>query len=387
VIACARVSMSFVRALAVLAVLLGLAAAAPAAPKRLVARFPRVVLPPGASVEACLLVRLPLDATFDLRAWRVRHHGVGGVVGARHFLVYQYVGTQTAAFVQDTGHVVESRGCLDVGPGDRDARVLVAGARSEAGLVPDGLALPLVPQDGGLLLVLDANWANAGSRPRTVSAEVVLTRAKPGTVRQRLVALREHGAEASLAVPPFDVAATADARWQPPHDVCVLSVSSASHRRGLFVGVDRLNAQGAVDDPSGGVADPFVDGRIRLFGGFDFTDPGTRDFPHGLLVRADGALSWSCWHDNGVNTPVRLGCETVPGATPGSAADGAARVCSAAGPDAPECNGAGLSGACVPANLVAGPDPDDEECALTGWYWDAVPGAADDAACSIGAGS
>ena len=379
--------MSPARPLAVLATLLALATVAAAAPRRLVLHFPRVVVAPGASVEACLLVHVPLDAAFDMSAWRVRHHGVGGAVGARHFLVYQYVGTQAAAFADGAGRVVESRGCLDVGPSDRDARLLVAGARSESGFLPDGLALPLAPQGGALLLVLDGNWANGGTRPRTVSADLILTRAKPGSVRQRLVGFRDRAADDTLSVPPFTVAETGEARWQPPHDACVLTVSGAFHRRGLFLGADRLDAQGAVANPAGGARDPFVDGRTRLFGAPDWTDPGSRDFPRGLLVRAGAALSWSCWHDNGVNTPVRLGCETAPGGTPGSVGGAPAKPCSSSGPAAPECVGPGLTGACVPANLVAGPDPEDETCALTGWYWDAVPGAADDVACDVGGGS
>jgi hypothetical protein len=47
----------------------------------------------------------------------------------------------------------------------------------------------------------------------------------------------------------------------------------------------------------------------------------------------------------------------------------------ALGAPAAECT---TSCSCVAANLVAGPTPDDEICALAGYYYEAAPGGSCD---------
>lgn len=68
-----------------------------------------------------------------------------------------------------------------------------------------------------------------------------------------------------------------------------------------------------------------------------------------------------------------------------------AKPCFAAGPDPGECtpedvhySGRHFAGACVPANLVAGPTADDEACALAG-FWFAVVAGAPAAPCDVSA--
>ena len=100
-------------------------------------------------------------------------------------------------------------------------------------------------------------------------------------------------------------------------------------------------------------------------------------------MRAGEWLRVGCWHDNGTRVPVRLGCEEVSGEAPGSIDVGPAKPCTIVGRNPSECPasdpaypGRTFTETCVAANLVAGPDPDDEVCALAGFYYDAAPGVA-----------
>ena len=172
----------------------------------------------------------------------------------------------------------------------------------------------------------------------------------------------------------------------PGGDACVLIVSSQMHKRTRFIGVDLVGADGMVKPPTGnGFANPFEPGRRHLWGSPDYTDPGTLTTFPGLAVRAGERLRYACWVDNGVTTAVRLGCEesagVAPGIAAGLAAGGPAKPCHGAATTSPECPpsdpafpGRSFTGACVPANGVAGPAPDDEACILTGFYYDAAPG-------------
>jgi hypothetical protein len=85
---------------------------------------------------------------------------------------------------------------------------------------------------------------------------------------------------------------------------------------------------------------------------------------------------------------VRFGCEeragTPPGLPGGVPGGGPAKLCGTPSQASSECPaidlalpGRSFTGACVPANLVAGPTPDDEACALTGVAYDAVGGQCD----------
>jgi hypothetical protein len=416
------------RALAA-ALLLGLAAPAAAGrePRQLRVRFPPFTVPAGASGEFCALVRLPLAAPFDLGRYEIRHAGMKRDVFPRHFLVYLYAGEHLAAFAAEAGRVVPSRACLDLGPEDRDRRLLVASGaqrRSRGGL-PPGIALPLAPVPAapggapeGIGLVLDAEWLNGSARSRRVSTRLVLRRARAKDVRRRLRPILERTAERGLRVPPFGVqsteattAALNGARpgeaplldaWgpglattgepAPAGDACVLFVSGHMHKRARFFGVDVVRADGTVETPPAGTTNPFEPERRHLFGSADYTDPGVlRLFPPRLL-RAGERLRYACWVDNGVATAVRLGCEEVDGVPPGEAVGlpggGAAKPCALAGPSPGECPpsdpaypGRRFTGLCRPANAVAGASPEDEACALVGFYFDAVAGAPAGAEC------
>ncbi len=348
-------------------------------------KFPPVKVAAGANVEQCYFLRVPLKDAFDVGSWTIANRAKG-TVAVQHFLVYQYTGTRLAEFAAQQKQVIPSRACLDLGPVDRDDRQLIASGPSlnARGIYPPGLALSLPAGEVGILL--DANWVG-GSKGGKASAQVVLKRAARGTVKRRLQPIGARAADAGILVPPFTVATTrdhVDARWPVAADTCLYEVTSQMHRRGLFAAIDRLTPTGEIDNPAGGLPNPYDGDAVPLFGSPDYTDPGTRIFRDGLLVPAGGSLAWACWHDNGTVLPVRLGCEETAGEAPGSIDGGAAKSCTVFGPASPECGAADpaypgrtFTGACVAANVVFGPTPDDEICGVAGFAYEAVNGACD----------
>jgi len=376
--------------------------------KTLRVRFPRVSVSPGANTEMCVLVRIPRTTSFDLGSWTIRHHGAGSTYGPRHFLVYAYTGEHLAAFGDAHGQIVASRGCLDLGPPDRDQRQLIASgaAPRSRGALPRGVALALDPvpdapggAPAGLGLVLDLEWVNSSTKAHTASVVVTLQRARPKDVHRRAHFIFSRGAEQTLLVPP-DARASSEV-GQPPYvatwgpglpggpagAACVVALSGHLHKRGRFLGVDLLDGTGAVENPAGGPANPFEPGRTHFFAAVDFTDTGELRPAPPRLVAEGHALHHACWVDNGVTTAVRLGCEEQASVVPG-AVGAPAKPCGVATPSSPDCPATDpaypartFTGACVAANLVAGPTPDDEVCILTGAYFDAVAGAPSGAEC------
>lgn len=371
-----RILASLVAALVLVSPVAVSPAAAKKLPRTLKLRFPRTVIPAGGNVEDCVFLRVPVREAFDLASYQITQRGFSGTGAAiNHFLIYLYAGERLGEFAMQQKDVVESRGCLDLGPADRDARQVIALSRApnNRAVLPPGLALPLEPTPApggppdGIGILFDANWINSATKPRAVSARVVLTRAKPGTVRRRLQPIFARDADAGIDVPPFALRATeslVDARWRPPVDACLFDVTGKTHRRGRFFAVELRDAADQPRAPLDGLPNPYADSRPTLFGAPDYTDPGTRRFDSGLFVGAAESLRYGCWHDNGEMEPARLGCQETSGVTPGSVGAPAAE-CS------PGCT-------CVPANLVAGPTPDDEICALAGFYYDAAPGGSCD---------
>ncbi len=345
-------------------------------------KVPRLSLPAGSDIETCYFVRIPVTAPFALGSWRVAHVGTKSRTGVRHFLVYLYTGERLAEFQTNT--LALSRGCLDLGPSDRDHRVLIASGGSNpkiARALPKGVAAELAPAPdapGGapaaIGLLLDTNWGNDDTKSRSVSTRLVLRAAKAKTVKRTARPLSDRTAEAGILVAPFSEGASedlVDARWAPSVDSCVLGLSGQMHRRGRCLGIDLVGTDGQPKNPSGSPENLCVPGRRQLFVGLDFTDPGALGFTTGLAVGAGESLRYGCWLDNGARaTPVRLGCEETASVTPGSVGH-PSQDCSLAMPQSPDCPG---NTACVPANAVAGDTVDDELCGITGLVYDAAPG-------------
>lgn len=398
------------RRLLLLALLLGCVGPAVAGDaKALKLRFPKVVIPAGAAVELCAFVRIPLATAFDTDSYEIRHRGVGRGLSLAHFLVYAYQGDDLSGF--DSDQVVSSRACLDLGPADRDARQLVASgaAARSRGQLPSGTAFRFTPAGGDRAIgfVLDADFLNGSGKTRTASSQVVLHRARPGSVKRVLQPILERTAEQALLVPPGEVRSTevATAAWNAAHigqpilrdawgpglatlgapapsgDACVLRLSGHFHKRSRFFGVDFVDGEGTVV-PSSGIANPFEPGRKHLFGTADYTDPGELRPTPPRLVRTGESLHFGCWVDNGVGAPPRLGCEESDGVVPGTVRiDGGApaKPCPATGTSPAACPatdpaypGRSFTGRCVEADVVAGTSPDDEVCQLAGFYYDAA---------------
>ena len=358
-------------------------------------RFPPLRVPGGTNPEACVAVRVPATGPLDVARIDIRQRGARRPVAVQHFLVYAYTGDDVGAFPDRAGAPVPSRGCLDFGPADRDRRQLVAsGTASASRTAPlPGGALRLMPTGGALGFVLDGEWTNPGTRTRTVSAVVTLRRATAKQAAGTALLFTDRSAEATLDVPPCATPPCAPrstdappagqtAAWGPGRpggpttDVCVLQVTAQMHKRGLFVGVDLVGADGQPKNPAGVVLvqNPFDPTRQHLFGGFDWTDEGALVRPFHLAVGE--TLHYACWDDNGSARVARLGCEEVGGQAPGTIGQPAkpcssAADCPAADPAFP---GRAFTGVCRPANLVAGPTPDDEVCRLNGIYTDASAG-------------
>jgi len=365
-------------------------------PRTLKLRFPRLSIPAVTNPEACLLVRVPTTTPFDVASIEIRHRGVRGSFAVQHFLVHLYTGEQLGEFQAERGRVVESRGCLGLGPSDRDRRQLVASGtltRSRSAF-PPGVALRLSPvpdapggPPAGLGFTLDGEWANGTTRTRRASAVVVLRRARPKAVTAVALPFTDRSAEAGLLVAPGEVASTEalaagqQAAWGPGRPggpdtgACVLMVTGQMHKRGRFLGVDLIGADGTVENPAGGAPNPFEPGRSHLFGALDWTDEGALVRPHSLALGAGQALHYACWDDNGAMRSLRLGCEEASGVPPGQVGAPAKPCTDDADcpPSDPAYPGRTFTGACRPANLVAGTTLEDEVCRLNGIYVPADP--------------
>src|SRR5262245_38033261 len=111
--------------------------------KTLTIRTPKVTLAAASNVEICYFLRIPTTTPFTTRAGQLVNKGAKGVTQPAHALAYLYTGENLAGF--SSGEVVQSRGCLDLGPADRDRRVLFAGSSSPKVVraLPTGVGLEL----------------------------------------------------------------------------------------------------------------------------------------------------------------------------------------------------------------------------------------------------
>jgi hypothetical protein len=360
-------------------------AALAARPIRL--KFPKtIVVPPNSDLEVCTFVRLPMKQAYDARGQLIVNVGGNGTdFVTHHFLMYAYTGTSMAEFARYEGQLVPSKACLDFGPPDRNQRLLLGGSQSPrvSQRLPRGLAQRIEPNDGAVGIILNSHWINSSSETKKANVKVKFLPARPGTIRRFAKPIFEVVANGFINVAPGSIAQTSWG-WSPGRQdlaqgqggvalpdgpACVTMVTAHMHQRGTRFVVDY--------EPRGGRPE-------RVFEATDYADPGQRIFTPPLLVSPGDRLRYTCTHDNGVATPVKMGCEEEPGTVPGVGLAGAifsgipigenaARRCTT---DA-DCAGHG-TGRCVPANLVFGFTSDDEMCILPGSYYEANPDRPDD---------
>ena len=154
----------------------------------------------------------------------------------------------------------------------------------------------------------------------------------------------------------------------------LLGVTSHMHKRSHRFVTDLFAPEGGRVVRPDDMADA-TDGSPHLYVSTEYNDPVNLAFWPPIVVQRGQELRYTCHIENGVVSPVRMGCEEEAGRTPGRTAaenilagrgafGGAARWCRS---DA-ECAGFG-TGRCVPANLVLGELADDEMCILPGLYY------------------
>jgi hypothetical protein len=154
-----------------------------------------------------------------------------------------------------------------------------------------------------------------------------------------------------------------------------LGMVSHMHKRSHKFVADLATADGARIARPDDMTD--ADSGIQhLYVSTEYNDPVNRAFWPPIVIDRGQQLTYTCYHENGVRSPVRLGCEETPGVPPGKSIldsfagggdpyEGASKWCRT---DA-DCAGFG-TGRCVPANLVFGELADDDMCILPGLFYE-----------------
>jgi hypothetical protein len=383
------------RRLFALIALAALTTASAASARTMVLKVPRFTVPPHSDREICTFFPVKSKKAFDSSGIEIINKGGRRDFLTHHFLMYFYTGTDMADF-PPKGQVVDSPGCLDFGPADRNQRVLVGGSQVPRSLqrLPDGLAQQIEPADGKVIgFILNSHWINDSDKVRTASVRIRIFPAKKRKVKRLMKTIFEVVANGFIKVPPGEEK-TAGFYWQPgtgagfggafggavapDGPACVAMLTAHMHKRGKHFRVAYVD--------STHTSHP-------LFDSTEYSDPDTLIFdgkhghPRPLLVSPKERITYTCTHANGApgtGTSVRLGCEEKPGETPGlSIAEsfgrglsltGAAKQCETDA-DCPPTDraypGRTFTGKCVPSNLVFGFTSDDEMCILPGAYYDA----------------
>ena len=371
-------------------------------------KFPRFEVPPRSDRELCTFVRLPRKKAMEFGGSLIVNLGGNDHFTSHHFLMWAYTGTDIAGF-GTPGTMVDSKACLDFGPADTNQRILLGGSQSPRTLqrMPRGVAQEIQPALGAsgkpeaIGIILNTHWINGSDTPQSASVKIKML-PRRGKVKRHLQPIFEVVANGFIRVPPGETR-TETWGWKPggtsfnvaglgggavpDGPACVIMVTAHMHKRGkLFT----VTYDGAGSDE-------------MIYSSQEYSDPGQLLMdgvgPHRapLLVRPGERLIYSCTHDNGVTTDMKMGCEEEAGVAPGKSAaetvfsgngvSGAAKRC-AADADCPATDeaypGRSFTGRCVPANLVFGFTSDDDMCILPGSYYDANPDAPAGHECDLG---
>jgi hypothetical protein len=238
-------------------------------------------------------------------------------------------------------------------------------------------------------LLLNSHYTNPYS-DTMAEVWVNVTPADPTLVKHPGLILFEILANLFIKVPPGTAApVTAQACTFASSPLCqfaeeplpaaerfaLLGLTSHMHKRSLKFVSDLHDLDGnRISRGAGDMTDP-DDGSRHLYVSTEYSDPVNTGYWPPILIDREQKLEYTCFHDNGVSAPVRLGCEETPGVTPGRTIieqfldggriyGGASKWCRT---DA-DCAGHG-TGRCVPANLVFGELADDDMCILPGLYY------------------
>jgi len=365
-----------------------------ARPRPITLHFPRYEVPADSNREVCTFVRVPMKEGYDVAGQAIvsLHVRPGVRNTSHHFLVWAYTGTDIDGFAPVEGKLIDSTGCLDLGP-DANSRLLLGGAQKprSAGRYPKGLAFRLEPLETAtgpaVGFILNSHWINGSSRPVVGSVRVKILPARRGTVKKYVKPIFEVVGNAFIDVAPGTIG-SAGWVWDPAvpdpsgglggaptpgGPACVLTLTGHMHHWGTLFSASLRDAEGGTT--------PLVE-----FARYDH--PTQRQFEPGLLVRPGERIAYTCSYDNGVAKDAKLGCEEQAGVAPGLSVvqalavgrgvQGAAKRCTQAGPAPGECPGTdpafpgrSFTGSCVPARLVFGFTSYDEMCILPGTYYDA----------------
>jgi len=395
-------------ATSVLVAIAALASAQPAFARRsYTVRVPAFDVPANHNREICVFVPIPSSHEMDVGEVRIKNIGGKASFATHHLIVYSYHGSMSGV---KAGEVKDDTACLNFGDGNPGNLSIVATSQSPNSrwVTPQGTALRLTPQADpagkqAVGLVLNSHWINGDSKPHRARARVTFRTRKASEVKTQLKPIFEVVANAFIDVPPGE---THKESWNwgpgllnlgsflggtasPTGSACVTMLIGHMHKRGTLFTADMIDRDGT---------------RTPLYRQTVYSDPRAKLFTDPpLLVTQGQKIAYECTHDNA--TSPRLGCEEEPGVAPGKTPldailkggleglqnpSGAAKLCSAVGPDAAECPatdpkypGRTFTGNCVEAKLVFGFTSEDDMCILPGYYYDANPTAAPGQECAL----
>ena len=393
--------------------LLALAAlAAFAAPSPVLARrsytirVPAFEVPANKNREICVFTSLPAREVMNVGEVRINNIGGKPSFATHHLIVYAYHGNLADV---KAGEVKDDTACLNFGSGRPSDLSIVATSQGPHSrwLTPQGTALKLTPDKDTsgkpvVGLVLNSHWINGDSVAHRARARVTLITKRSKDVKRELKPIFEVVANAFIDVPPGEIKKVGY-RWAPGNQglsqfgsflggtaapdgpACVTMLIGHMHKHGKLFTADLVDPDGT---------------RTRLYQQTVYSDPMAKLETPPLLISPGQNIAYECTHDNATDT--RLGCEEQPGVPPGQSVlkaigengftkpSGAAKLCTAEGPDPGECTptdpaypGHTYTGNCVKATLVFGFTSEDDMCILPGYYYDADPNAPAGQECTL----
>ncbi|HKA28776.1 MAG TPA: hypothetical protein VKH82_05340 [Candidatus Binatia bacterium] len=390
-----------------LAALAAFAAPSPVLARRsYTVRVPPFEVPANKNREICVFTPLPAKDVMNIGEVRITNIGGKRLFATHHLIVYSYKGSLADV---KAGEVKDTPACLNFGSGKPSDLSIVATSQGPHSrwVMPRGTALKLTPDDSGgkpvIGIVLNSHWINGDSVPHRARAKVTLITKKSKDVKRELKPIFEVVANAFIDVPPGQTK-TVGYHWAPADPglsvfgsflggtappngpACVTMIVGHMHKRGKLFTANLIDPDGT---------------KTLLYQQTVYSDPIAKLENPPLLISPGQRIDYQCTHDNA--TEPRLGCEEQAGVPPGQSVaqrvvggsgltkpSGAAKLCTAEGPDPGECPptdpaypGHTYTGNCVKARLVFGFTSEDDMCILPGYYYAADPNAPAGQECTL----